>query len=158
MIDNRNDSSYNDSENIYIKCEKSPGFGIPPGSFSGFIIIGLLVGLQYLWNLLSDWESYSGLTRMVVGFYHYTLYEPINFGKSINNYLISNPFTEYSKINFIIRWSIVIFYYFGVLPYLYRKLVKLFQTFNISKNKFKLLFLTPLILLILKVFLAHLFS
>ncbi|WEV50212.1 hypothetical protein OZX61_12755 (plasmid) [Acinetobacter sp. ESL0695] len=158
MIDNRNDNPYNDYETIYIKCERSSNFGIPPGYFSGLIVIGILIGLQYIWNLLADLESYTGLTKIVVTFYHYTLYEPISFGKSINNYFIYQPLTEYSKINFIVRWSIVIFYYFGVLPYLYRKLLKIFQKFNISKNKFKLLFLAPLILLILKVFLTYIFS
>ncbi|RCT89709.1 hypothetical protein DVA68_15825 [Acinetobacter baumannii] len=75
------------------------------------------------------------------------IYEPLAFGKTINDYLIVHTFTPYSNLNFVIKWVCVIFYYFGLFC-IYLKYVKFLEKFGYKKYRFLILLIPAIVLLI----------
>ncbi|WP_407044749.1 hypothetical protein [Acinetobacter baumannii] len=146
MIDN----DCHDHDIIHIKRQDanqhSAGLGFP-----GILGLILFFGVCYLislgWNAIENWQFYEAPTKYVLFIYHYLIYEPLAFGKTINDYLIVHTFTPYSNLNFVIKWVCVIFYYFGLFC-IYLKYVKILEKFGYKKYRFLILLIPAIVLLI----------
>ena len=84
------------------------------------------------------------------------VYEPLAFGKTINDFLIVNTLTPFDNLNFVIKWAFVILYYF-VLFCVYLKYVSFLKNVGYKKYRF-LILLSPAILLMVYYSIEWLFS
>lgn len=132
---------YNHDHIIYVNRPeldtKNKAVGVP-GTFALIIFCTVLYFLSNAWAALEDWQLYESPLRYMLGFYHYLIYEPIMFGKRINEFFLVHQITPFSNLNSVIRWLIVVAYYFGALPWVYFSYQKILRHFKLLK--FKLIF------------------
>lgn len=156
MIDN---DCHDNNDIIHIKRQDnnqhSPSLGIP-GTFGLILFFGVCYLISQVWNAIENWQLYEAPAKYVLFIYHYMIYEPLAFGKTINDFLIVNTLTPFDNLNFVIKWAFVILYYFGLFC-VYLKYVSFLKIVGYKKYRF-LIILSPAIFLMVYYSIEWLFS
>ncbi|EME57377.1 hypothetical protein G347_08596, partial [Acinetobacter baumannii MSP4-16] len=127
-----------------------------PGTFGLIFFFGVCYLISQIWNAIENWQLYEAPAKYVLFIYHYMVYEPLAFGKTINDFLIVNTLTPFDNLNFVIKWAFVILYYFGLFC-VYLKYVSFLKNVGYKKYRF-LILLSPAILLMVYYSIEWLFS
>lgn len=145
MIDN---DCHDHNDIIHIKSQNSSqhnaSLGIP-GILGLMLFFGICYLISHVWNAIENWHLYDAPAKYVLFIYHYMIYEPLAFGKTINDFLMVNTVTPFNNLNFVIKWISVILYYIGVF-YIYLIYVGFLEKKGYKKYRF-LILLSPAIFL-----------
>lgn len=153
------DNDCHDHDIIHIKRQDnnqhSPSLGIP-GTLGLILFFGVCYLIAQVWNAIENWQLYEAPTKYVLFIYHYLIYEPLAFGKTIYDFLTVNTLTPFNNLNFVISWVFVIIYYLGLF-WIYLKYVNLLKRIGYKQYRF-LILLSPAILLMIYYSIEWLFS